>query len=262
VVYPNTPQNFDLSKMAEISPAPVESTKTIRLKRTVGPLGGVSFIVGLMIGSGIFASARWVMVYSGSVGMTLVVWSACGVLSMFGALSYLELGLAIPKSGGDYSYLREGFGELSAFMFCWTSVLILRPSSLAIILLAFASYVIEAVFPGCSSTPEFVPLTKLLAASAIGKQTKNLCAKVCWGSQISCRNCKPQLEQKQRRNLWQLKPTLGSFRIWIGLEVQTRARFKSTCGARVEVSAMCLSLYIRCAANLQNCAIFVYYHNP
>lgn len=159
--------------MVEVSPASSkQSPSTLALQRTLGPVGGISLIVGLMIGSGIFASARWVMVYAGSGGLTLIIWSLCGLLSIFGALSYLELGLAIPKSGAEYSYLKESFGPLPAFMFAWTTVLVNKPSALAIILLTFASYVIEAIFPGCSSRPEMIPLTKLLAASAIGKQNR------------------------------------------------------------------------------------------
>ena len=162
--------------MVEISPAAANSqqrSRVLALQKTVGPIAGISLIVGIMIGSGIFASARWVLVYAGSGGLTLIIWSLCGVLSIFGALSYLELGLAIPKSGGEYTYLREGYGPLPAFMFAWTTVLVNKPSALAIILLTFASYVIEAIFPGCSSRQEMIPLTKLLAASAIGKKKHN-----------------------------------------------------------------------------------------
>lgn len=143
--------------------------KTVGLQRTLGPIGGISLIVGNMIGSGIFASARWVMVYSGSVGMTLFAWAGCGLISIFGALSYLELGLAIPLSGCEHAYLRESYGDLPAFLFSWTTVLVNKPASLAIILLTFAGYTIEAIFPGCGGSPEFITLTKLLAAAAIGK---------------------------------------------------------------------------------------------
>lgn len=147
----------------------LSKTPTIGLRRTLGPIGGISLIVGNMIGSGIFASARWVMVYSGSIGLTLIAWAGCGIISIFGALSYLELGLAIPLSGCEHAYLKESYGDLAAFMFSWTTVLVNKPASLAIILLTFAGYTLEAIFPGCGGDPEFNTLTKLLAASAIGK---------------------------------------------------------------------------------------------
>lgn len=139
------------------------------LKKELGIASGISIIVGTMIGSGVFASPRWVMIYANSVGLTMVVWTLCGILSALGALCYIELGLLIPKSGGEYVYLKEAFGDAAAFLFSWTQVLVYRPSSFAIILLAFAYYVLEPFFPGCTDRKDFEPLVKLLAAAAIGK---------------------------------------------------------------------------------------------
>ncbi|KXJ26887.1 b(0,+)-type amino acid transporter 1 [Exaiptasia diaphana] len=143
------------------------STAFIGLQRKVGIISGISLIVGTMIGSGIFASPRYVMVFSGSVGMTLIVWSLCGVLAMAGAFCYAELGTMIPLSGAEYIYLYRGLGELPAFLYAWTSTIILKPSQVAIICLAFGAYVIEPFFPGCSEREDLIPVVKLMAALAI-----------------------------------------------------------------------------------------------
>ena len=72
-------------------------------------------MVGVMIGSGIFVSPRYVLLHSGSVGVTLMVWISSGVMAMFGALCYCELGTMIQRSGGEPTYIREALGPLAGF---------------------------------------------------------------------------------------------------------------------------------------------------
>lgn len=67
------------------SASPEDNTK-IELGKKVRLLQGISIIVGTIIGAGIFISPKGILQNSGSIGMSLIVWISCGVLSLFGEL--------------------------------------------------------------------------------------------------------------------------------------------------------------------------------
>lgn len=63
-----------------------EDDKKVELGKKVTLLRGISIIIGTIIGAGIFIAPKGILKNTGSVGMSLVVWIACGVLSLFGEL--------------------------------------------------------------------------------------------------------------------------------------------------------------------------------
>ena len=144
-----------------------ENTERIALKKNVSLINGIGLIVGTVIGSGIFVSPTGILEETNSVGASLLVWLGCGLLALFGSLCYAELGTFITKSGGEYAYLIDAFGRIPAYLFTWTSVLIIRPASGAIIALIFAEYVAKPFYLDCQ--PPIV-LVKLLACFCLGKK--------------------------------------------------------------------------------------------
>ncbi|XP_062460896.1 B(0,+)-type amino acid transporter 1 isoform X3 [Pezoporus occidentalis] len=138
--------------------------QAMNLQKEVGLTSGICMIVGTIIGSGIFVSPKSVLANVGAVGPCLTMWAACGILATLGALCFAELGTMITKSGGEYPYLMEAFGPIPAFLFSWTSLLVTKPSSFAIICLSFAEYTLAPFYPGCD--PPQVAI-KCLAAAAI-----------------------------------------------------------------------------------------------
>ncbi|KAL2025107.1 hypothetical protein VTK56DRAFT_109 [Thermocarpiscus australiensis] len=113
--------------------------------KTLTYLNGLSLIVGLIIGSGIFSSPSQVNSNAGSPGAALIVWVVAGILAWTGAASYAELGGAIPLNGGAQIYLSKIFGELAGFLFTWVAVLVLKPGSAAIIAIIMGEYLVRAV---------------------------------------------------------------------------------------------------------------------
>ncbi|XP_054856599.1 B(0,+)-type amino acid transporter 1 [Eublepharis macularius] len=141
-----------------------KKSKSMNLQKEVGLVSGVCVIVGTVIGSGIFISPKSVLANVEAVGPCLVIWTACGILAMLGALCFAELGTMITKSGGEYPYLMEAYGPILAYLFSWISLVVTKPSSFAIICLSFAKYASAPFYPGCDPP---VAVVKCLAAAAI-----------------------------------------------------------------------------------------------
>ena len=142
----------------------VDDDNVVKLKPKITLVNGITVIVGSIIGSGIFVSPKGVLQEVESVGMSLIIWLACGLFSMVGAYCYTELGTAIVRSGADYAYIFEAFGPFLAFLRLWVECMIVRPCAAAIVALTFANYVIEPLFPTC---PQPEVAVRLLAALAI-----------------------------------------------------------------------------------------------
>lgn len=133
------PSNPSLDPSNALNGGSLEKNKSLTY------MNGLSLVIGLIIGSGIFSSPSQVNKNAGSPGASLLVWVVAGVLAWTGAASYAELGGAIPLNGGAQVYLSKIFGEWAGFLFTWCAVVVLKPGSAAIIAIIFGEYLVRAI---------------------------------------------------------------------------------------------------------------------
>jgi APA family basic amino acid/polyamine antiporter len=121
------------------------------LVRALGLRSGVLFVLGSVIGSGIFLTTGTMASYLPSPTLLLLAWAAGGVIALSAGLTYAEMASMYPRSGGVYIYLREAFGPLPAFMYGWAALLIFFSGGIAAVAVGFADY-LSYFAPALSTT--------------------------------------------------------------------------------------------------------------
>lgn len=106
-------------------------------------------VMGAAIGSGIFLTTGLIAQDLPDANWILLVWLVGSVLSLFGGLSFAELGAMMPSAGGQYIYLREAYGRPVGFLYGWTNFLIAHCGGVAAISVGFAEY-LSYFFPQLS----------------------------------------------------------------------------------------------------------------
>jgi basic amino acid/polyamine antiporter, APA family len=113
---------------------------TAGLKKTLGLFDAIALVSGTMIGSGIFIVSSDIAKQVNSTLLLLLVWLIAGVMTIFAVLSYSELSVAIPETGGQYIYLRKIYGKLVGFLYGWTFFLVIQTGVIAAVSVAFAKF--------------------------------------------------------------------------------------------------------------------------
>ncbi len=116
--------------MSQTASQPVK-TAPANLPRVLGVSQATAIVVGTIIGSGIFLVPSEMMKDTGSSTLVYLAWIVGGLLSLFGAMTYAELGAMLPYAGGEYVYLRGAYGDTPAFLYMWTWFAVAKPASIA-----------------------------------------------------------------------------------------------------------------------------------
>jgi APA family basic amino acid/polyamine antiporter len=109
------------------------------LPRVLGPWVGLAVVIGTVIGSGVFVKPRTIAENVPDVTHVAVIWAVAGLLTMLGGLALAEVSVLFPLSGGNYIFLREGFGPLAGFLWGWVDFLIIKAASIAALATVFVN---------------------------------------------------------------------------------------------------------------------------
>ncbi|MBL8750832.1 MAG: amino acid permease [Planctomycetes bacterium] len=109
-----------------------------QLQRRLGLTSAISITVGAVIGSGIFLTPLKAAQNVPSEGWLYLLWIGLGVVCLFGAFAYAELGTLFPEAGGQYSFLREAWGGGTAFLYGWVFFWVINSGTVAALAVAFA----------------------------------------------------------------------------------------------------------------------------
>ena len=121
-----------------------------KLDRQLDLFDSTMMVVGIVIGSGIFMTTGLMADALPSASLILIVWLLGGLQMLAGALTYAELGAAMPKAGGQYVYLREAYGSLPAFLFGWVAFIAYLTGTNAAIAVAVAEH-LGSFYPSIST---------------------------------------------------------------------------------------------------------------
>jgi basic amino acid/polyamine antiporter, APA family len=113
-----------------------------QLQRRLGLTSAVSITVGAVIGSGIFMKPLSIAQNLPSEGWIYLLWVGLGLVCLFGAFAYAELGAMFPEAGGQYAFLREGWGRTVGFLYGWVFFWVINSGTVAALAVAFAEFLL------------------------------------------------------------------------------------------------------------------------
>jgi basic amino acid/polyamine antiporter, APA family len=115
-----------------------EPAKPPQLQRVLGPWMATAIVIGTVIGSGVFKKPHAVARDLTEFGMIMIAWVLVGLLALIGSLILAEVAVIHPRAGGNYVFLREGYGRWAGFLWGWVEFWIIRSGSIAALATVFA----------------------------------------------------------------------------------------------------------------------------
>lgn len=113
------------------------------LIKKISLLDAILFVMGSVLGSGIFMTSGHIVGYIGNEKGMILIWLCGGLFTLFGGLCMAELGAKYPKAGGPYVYLREAYGKWAGFLFGWIFFWIIESGGIAALSAGFTDHLIS-----------------------------------------------------------------------------------------------------------------------
>jgi len=140
------------------------------LRGSLSVADAIAFIVGIVIGAGIFRTPSLVAANAGSARATMLAWAVGGAVSLVGALCYAELATAFPHRGGDYHFLGRALGVRIAFLFAWSRMAVIQTGSIAMQAFLIGDYAsgLLRLGPHSSSLYAGIVIAAITGANVVG----------------------------------------------------------------------------------------------
>src|SRR5699024_1198238 len=118
-----------------------------RLKKNLGLATATSTVVGCVIGSGVFFKPQAIFTATGGApGLGILAWLITGLISIAGALTFSEIAILIPETGGIPTYISRIYGPKLGFLAGWSQMVLFYPAMISALAVAFAQQ--AALFVG------------------------------------------------------------------------------------------------------------------
>jgi amino acid transporter len=168
------PSTFNQTSM----PMPDDKPALPRASLTV--VDGVSIVVGIVIGIGIFKLPSLVAMNVPDGVTFIAVWIVGALITLIGALVYAELAATYPSTGGEYHFLSRALGQSTGFLFAWARISVIQTGAIAAVAFVFGDYA-QQVFPLGTHGPAIYGAGALLVLTLVniigtleGKYTQNI----------------------------------------------------------------------------------------
>ena len=122
------------------------------MKRFFSPQTALAVVIANMVGTGVFTSLGFQLMTLQSGFALIMLWVVGGIVAICGALSYAELGAALPRSGGEYNFLGRIYHPGAGFVSGWVSATVGFSAPVALAAMTFGAYTSSSLYPDASET--------------------------------------------------------------------------------------------------------------